>query len=583
MAGNSNIHPLKRFFQLLRLDRKDIYYIYLNSIFAGLIGLILPLGVQAIIGFISGGDFSAALWILIAVVTMGTALTGIIKIMQITITETLQRRVFVRSSFDFSFRLPRLKVDSLTRFYPPELVNRFFDTLNLQKGLPKILIDFSEAILNIIFGVILMAFYHSFFAFFGVFLALLLFLVYRFTGPRGLSTSLSESKYKYEVVYWLEEMARSLSTFKMAGYSPYPLRRTDGLVTKYLDNRAEHFKILRFQYGVIVGFKVIITFALLALGSYLVINNQMTIGQFVAAEIVVIIVISNVEKLILTMEVIYDVLTALDKLGFVTDLPVEKPDGLRFHQIDRHNQPLHLQVENLSFRFEDSDKQTLSGVTFEVKPGERVCIAGTQSSGKSTLLQLIAGLYSEFEGSLAYNGFPLKSLDLCSLRGSIGDYINESNIFKGSILENINLGNPDTPLEDIVGLAEELGIAAYIRNLPHGYDTQLLPEGRNIPHTIRTKLILLRSVVTKPKLLLAEDFFKSLESKDRDFIASFITRRDAPWTLLAVSTDPVVATQCDRILLMENGQIVAEGTWNSLQGHPLFESTFRSKEIELLG
>ena len=220
MAGNSNIHPLKRFFQLLRLDRKDITYIYLNSIFAGLIGLILPLGVQAIIGLISGGDFSASLWLLIGVVTIGTALTGIIKIMQITITETLQRRVFVRSSFDFSYRLPRLKLDSLTRFYPPELVNRFFDTLNLQKGLPKILIDFSEAILNITFGVILMAFYHSFFAFFGVFLAILLFLVYRFTGPRGLSTSLSESKYKYEVVYWLEEMARSLSTFKMAGYTP---------------------------------------------------------------------------------------------------------------------------------------------------------------------------------------------------------------------------------------------------------------------------------------------------------------------------------------------------------------------------
>lgn len=582
MAGNTNIHPLKRFFQLLRLDRKDISYIYLNSIFAGLIGLILPLGVQAIIGLISGGDFSASLWMLIGVVTIGTALTGIIKIMQISIMETIQRRVFVRSAFDFSYRLPRLKLDSLARFYPPELVNRFFDTLNLQKGLPKILIDFSEAILNITFGVILMAFYHSFFAFFGVLLGSLLFLVYRFTGPRGLSSSLSESKYKYEVVYWLEEMARSLSTFKMAGYTPYPLKRTDGLVSKYLDNRAEHFKVLKFQYAVIVAFKVLITFALLALGSYLVINNQMTIGQFVAAEIVVILVIGNVEKLILTMEAIYDVLTALDKLGFMTDLPIEKSDGLRFDQIDREK-PMHLQVENLNFKFEDSDRPTLNGVSLEIKPGERVCIAGSQSSGKSTLLQLIAGIYADFEGSIAYNGFPLKSLDLCSLRGNIGDYIHEANIFTGTILENITLGNPDTPLEAIVDLAEELGIASYIRNLPNGYNTILLPEGRNIPHTIRTKLILLRAVVTQPKLLLAEDFFKSLESKDRDFIANFIVRRDAPWTLVAVSSDPVLAAQCDRLLLMEQGQIIAEGTWQSLQDHPVFNTVFRSKEIELLG
>lgn len=582
MAGNENLHPLRRFFLLLRLDRKDITYIYLNSIFAGLLGLILPLGVQAIIGLISGGDFSASLWLLIGVVTVGTALTGIIKIMQLTITETLQRQVFVRSSFDFSYRLPRLKLDTLARFYPPELVNRFLDTLNLQKGLPKILIDFSEAILNITFGVILMAFYHSFFAFFGVFLGMLLFLVYRFTGPRGLSTSLKESKYKYEVLYWLEEMARSMSTFKMAGYTPYPLRRTDGLVSKYLDNRAAHFKVLKFQYAVIVAFKVLITFALLALGSYLVIHNEMTIGQFVAAEIVVILVISNVEKLILTMEVIYDVLTALDKLGFMTDLPLEESDGLRFEQINR-DQPLQLQIEDLTFRFEDSERSTLNGVSFEVKPGERVCIAGSQSSGKSTLLQLVSGIYADFEGSIAYNGFPLKSLDLCSLRGNIGDYIHEANIFTGTIMENITVGNPDIPLENISGLAEELGIASYIRSLPNGYNTILLPEGRNIPRTIRTKLILLRAVVTKPKLLLAEDFFKSLESKDRDFIANFITRRDAPWTLLAVSSDPVLAAQCDRLLLMENGQIIAEGTWDSLQEHPVFIAVFKSKEIQLIG
>lgn len=582
MAGNENLHPLRRFFLLLRLDRKDITYIYLNSIFAGLLGLILPLGVQAIIGLISGGDFSASLWLLIGVVTIGTALTGVIKIMQLTITETLQRQVFVRSSFDFSYRLPRLKLDTLARFYPPELVNRFLDTLNLQKGLPKILIDFSEAILNITFGVILMAFYHSFFAFFGVFLGMLLFLVYRFTGPRGLSTSLKESKYKYEVLYWLEEMARSMSTFKMAGYTPYPLRRTDGLVSKYLDNRAAHFKVLKFQYAVIVAFKVLITFALLALGSYLVIHNEMTIGQFVAAEIVVILVISNVEKLILTMEVIYDVLTALDKLGFMTDLPLEESDGLRFEQINR-DKPLQLQIEDLTFKFEDSERSTLNGISLEVKPGERVCIAGSQSSGKSTLLQLVSGIYEDFEGSIAYNGFPLKSLDLCSLRGNIGDYIHEANIFTGTILENITVGNPDIPLEDISGLAEELGIASYIRSLPNGYNTQLLPEGRNIPRTIRTKLILLRAVVTKPKLLLAEDFFKSLESKDRDFIANFITRRDAPWTLLAVTSDPVLAAQCDRLLLMENGQIIAEGTWDSLQDHPVFITVFKSKEIQLIG
>ncbi len=582
MAGHSDIHPLTRFFNLLKLDRKDISYIYINAIFAGLIGLVLPLGIQAIIGLIAGGDYSSSLWILVAVVTIGTALSGILKIMQITVTETIQRRIFVRSSFDFAYRLPRWQLDGLARYYPPELVNRFFDTMNLQKGIPKILIDFSEAILNIVFGLILISFYNSFFAFFGITLCFLLFLVYRLTGPQGLKTSIEESKYKYEVAHWLEEMARSLSTFKMAGYTPYPLRRTDGLVSKYLDSRAAHFKVLKVQYSVIVLFKVLVTAALLALGSSLVIQNELTIGQFVASEIVIILVVSNVEKLILTMDTIYDVLTALDKIGHVTDLPIEKEDGLRYDKIDS-GKPMHVRIENLSYKFEDSDRPILKRFNLEIMPGERVCIAGSQSSGKSTLLQLVSGIYDNFEGSISYNGFPLKSLDLCSLRGNIGDYLNEVNVFKGSILENITLGNPETPLADIVKLAEELDIAAYIRNLPEGYNTMLLPEGRNIPRAIRTKLILLRSIVTRPSLLLAEDFFKTLESKERDFLSTYITRRDQPWTLLAVSNDPVLASQCDRIVLMEEGRIVIEGTWNSLQNHPLFDKAFRSKEFALNG
>jgi ABC-type bacteriocin/lantibiotic exporter with double-glycine peptidase domain len=580
MAGHSDIHPTTRFFGLLQLDRKDIGYIYLNAIFAGLIGLVLPLGVQAIIGLIAGGGFSTSLVVLIAVVTIGTALSGILKIMQIAITETIQRRIFVRSSFDFAYRIPRLKLDSLAGYYPPELVNRFFDTLNVQKGMPKILIDFSEAVFNIVFGMILISFYHPFFAFFGLFLGLVLYLVYRASGPLGLQTSLEESKYKYEVAHWLEEIARSLPSFKMAGYTPYPLRRTDGLVSKYLDSRGAHFRVLKFQFATIVAFKVVVTAALMALGSILVLDNQINIGQFVAAEIVVILVIGSTEKVIMTMETIYDVLTALDKLGVVTDLPIEKEDGVRFEQIDT-GKPLKVQVDNLTFKFKDADQPIVRGITLDIEPGQRICLSGSQSAGKTTLLHLIAGIFGDYEGAISYNGFPLKSLDLCSLRGHIGDCFDDINIFRGSILENITLGNPELPLSRVVEIAEELGVAAFIRGLPDGYQTLLLPEGRNIPRTVRTKLILARAVIDRPRLLLVEDFLTNLESKDRDFIAHYLTRQDQPWTLLAVSNDPVLAAQCDRLIFMDDGQIVADGDWKSLQKNPLFDQVFRSKEFKL--
>nr|HQU58760.1 ABC transporter transmembrane domain-containing protein [Saprospiraceae bacterium] len=299
MENNGQLRPLQRFFKLLELDRKDIYYIYVYAIFSGLIALSLPLGVQAVIGLIAGGAMSASLILLIVVVTVATALSGILKVMQLTVTETIQRRIFTRSAFDFAYRIPRLKMDKLTRYYPPELVNRFFDTLTLQKGLPKILMDFSTAVLQIAFGLILISFYHPFFVFFGLILIFILLAIFRFTGPGGLETSLKESKYKYEVAYWLEEIARAMSTFKLSGGSSFSLNKTDGLVYSYLDSRKKHFRILLFQYGNIVAFKTFITAGLLFLGSYLVIDNQINIGQFVAAEIVVILVMNSVEKLIL--------------------------------------------------------------------------------------------------------------------------------------------------------------------------------------------------------------------------------------------------------------------------------------------
>ncbi|MCB0374827.1 MAG: ABC transporter ATP-binding protein, partial [Sinomicrobium sp.] len=241
------IHPIQRFFGLLRLDRKDISYIYVYAIFSGLITLSLPLGVQAIIGLIAGGNLSASLFLLVGIVTAGTAFSGILKVMQLSVMENIQRRIFARSAFDFSYRMPRMRLHALDTYFPPELVNRFFDTITLQKGLPKIIVELSAAVLQILFGLILIAFYHPFFVFFGGFLLLLIYLVIRYTGSKGLQTSIQESNYKYEVAYWLEEQARAVNTFKLAGNDTLALRKTDRLVTNYLGARKKHFQVLLTQ------------------------------------------------------------------------------------------------------------------------------------------------------------------------------------------------------------------------------------------------------------------------------------------------------------------------------------------------
>lgn len=562
-STDGTLMPSQRFFRLLATDSKDIVYVYVYAIFAGLITLTLPLGVQAILGLVAGGTQSASLILLITLVTAAIAFSGVLKIMQMSVIETIQQRIFTRSAFDFSYRIPRFRLDTLINYYPPELINRFFDTLTLQKGLPKILMDFSTAVLQIFFGLMLISFYHPLYVFFSIVLLTFIFLILRLTGSRALDTSLKESKYKYEVAHWLEEQSRSLTTFKLAGDTPYALNRTDEITRKYIKSRTAHFKILRGQYASIIVFEVIVIASLLALGSYLVLQNEINIGQFVAADIVVILVISSVEKMIVTMETIYDVLTALDKLGYVTDLPLEDNSGLPFDRCEKAG-GMHIQLDSVTFSFPDSDRKILDNLSLNIPSGESLCISGYNSSGKTTLLELIAGLFPNFKGSISLNGFPMRSLQLDSLRYHIGEFFAEDHIFSGTILENITLDDPDLPFEKVIQTTETLGFAPAVRKLPDGFNTLLAPEGRNISRNLRIKILIARAIVRESKLVVIEDAFSILEPQERYRIIKTLTKPDRPWTLILVSNDPIMASHCDRILILKEGKIVDEGTFATL-------------------
>lgn len=572
---NPTLSTTQRFFKLIKGDRKEISYIYLYAIFAGFTNLTLPLGVQAILNFIQGGAVSASWWVLILAVTVGTLFAGLLVIMQMTVSETLQRRIFTRVSFDFAERLPNLHTEGIRNQHVPELINRFFDTLTLQKGLPKILIDLTTAVMQILFGLILLAFYHPLFIFFGLVLLLFLILIFRFTSPLGLKTSLKESKYKYEVAYWLEEIGRTLHTFKLAGKSDLPLRKTDKLVSNYLDAKQEHFRILLIQYASIVSFKTLITFILLSLGSWLVITNQINLGQFIAAELIVLLIINSAEKLITTMEVVYDVLTALDKLGSVADLPLDKTQGIDFQEVNT-GKGISLSLENVSYSFGNRQTPAVDGLNLAVKSGEKVCIVGYNGSGKTTLIQIISCFLNDFEGSILFNGIPRNNLNQQSLRSYIGDFSSQEDIFKGTLKENIALGYHNIRFEDIVKIADAVGLMPFIRNLPDGFDTMLLPAGKTLPRHIIVKIILARSIVSKPQLLAIEELMANLENEDRIRIANILTDKKQPWTLVVVTDDPVLAARCDRVLIMKDGKIIEEGSFQQIQKSVHYSKIFKN-------
>nr|HPN60284.1 ABC transporter transmembrane domain-containing protein [Chitinophagaceae bacterium] len=281
-------NPVSRIFRLVKLERKEISAIYFYAILNGLIQLSLPVGVQAIIGFVLGGSMSTSLVILIGLVVAGVFFTGLLQVGQMQLIEKIQQNIFVRYSFELADRIPRLDLKKTDAYYIPELVNRFFEIPALQKGLAKLLLDIPTATIQIVFGLILLSFYHPAFILFGMILVLILWLILYYTGNKGLQTSLTESAYKYGVAAWLEEMGRLIKSFKFSKGSVINLRKTDEKVSGYLDARNSHFNILQFQFKVLIAFKVLITAAMLIIGSLLLVNQQLNIGQFIAAEIVII-------------------------------------------------------------------------------------------------------------------------------------------------------------------------------------------------------------------------------------------------------------------------------------------------------
>ena len=562
--------PVQRLYKLLDIHRQEIISIYIYAAFNGILALTLPLGIQAIINLLTGGQVSTSWIVLVVLVIIGIGLSGFMQIMQLKISEDLQQKIFTRSSFEFAYRIPKMKLENLRNEYTPELVNRFFDTLTVQKGLPKILIEFSSSSLQIIFGLILLSLYHPFFILYSFLLLIIIILIFRLTGPKGLSTSLVESKYKYEVAHWLEEVGRSMATFKLAGNSPLPLGRTDETTTKYLTSRKAHFKTLLIQYFNLVTFKVLIAAGLLLIGGLLVINEQMNIGQFVASEIIIILILNSVEKLILSMETIYDVLTAVEKIGVITDIELERDNG---EEIEPSDKGISIKLNNVCFRYADSNTNALNKLNFHIKEGENFCLSGYNGSGKSLLLHIIAGMYDDFTGTISFNDLPSTHIKKEQLHILIGDSLSKEDIFEGSIVENISLGKPGIEIQDIKKISEIIGLSDFIEDLPQGYKTKLLPEGLNIPTSIKRRIVLARAVIAKPKLLLLEESFNQLNEKDKDNFLNHIL--SMPTTLIAVSNDPVVAEKFDKTIVLNKGEILAMDHCSKLKENKWYLEIFK--------
>lgn len=556
-------NPVRRILQVIKLERNEISSIYFYAILNGLIQLSLPLGIQAIISFVLGGTISTSLVIMITLVVLGVFLNGMLQVNQMRLIEKVQQKIFVRYSFEIAERIPKLNLKSVDSYYLPELVNRFFDTVILQKGISKLLLDIPAATIQVFFGLILLSFYHPVFIFFGMILVLLISIILRFTSARGMESSLRESDYKYNIAGWLEEMARVVKSFKFSRTTSLNIQKTDGLVKGYLTFRTIHFKVLLFQYWSLVTFKVLITAAMLIVGSILLVNQQLNIGQFIAAEIVIISVTNSVEKMMVNLDTVYDVLTSVEKLGKITDKPLEEDGNIL---LPPEENGLSVELINVSFSYSDAEqKNILSNINMQASSNNKVCIMGATGSGKSTLLRLVSGAYDHFSGNIFINNIPVSNYNLDSLRMQTGILLSQQDIFQGTLMENITMGNHEISAQHILKLANKIGLKTFMNELGDGLNTKIDPIGKRLSKNIIQKVLLLRALVNHPRLVLMEEPFDGLGESVKDSIINYLLTETPEQTILISTNDENFAAQCDSVIYLEKGTIKASGKWADIK------------------
>jgi len=541
--------PFKRLIKLTRGSGKDIAIIIAYSIIIGSVYLVIPIVVQSLVNSIAFAVLMQPLFILTFFVLLTLGFAGIARVIRTFMVEVMQRRVFVNLSLDLTHKIPKVSIKEFDKNHGPELVNRFFDILTVQKSFSVLLIDGLTILMQSITGMVLLAFYHPFLLAFDLLMLLVIIFILFFLSRGAVITSINESKMKYKVAAWLEEIALNVKSFKDQYSRLFAFRKSDSLIRQYIDYRSRHFRVLLRIFIGSVSLQILSSVLLLSIGGFLVMKNQLSVGQLVAAEIIVTLIADGFVKFGKQLEFFYDLLASIDKLGSLTDLETDQETGV----IPSEDDFLTLTVDSGSFSF-NQGIPILKDINLKLDKPEKILIIGRSSSGKSTLLELIYAIRSFSSGIYEINGLNIKKIDKVYLRDQIFQ-IADKEIFEGTIAENIRLGRTKVSDSEILKLISGLHLGELVRNHPDGIDLKLSTGGSPLSNSLCFELLLVRALISSPKVLLLDSILEYFDQISLENILKKITEIRSPLLLIATSVSENYKSYFDRIFILESGML----------------------------
>ena len=532
----TSITPRHRLFSLLQLEKNDLWVAVVFSLAIGVLSLAVPVATQALVNTIAFGTVLQPLLILSLLVLGLLMVSAFLQVVRFRVVELLQRRVLVRLSSESIHRLLNCRTDVLRLQNGPELVNRFLDIVIVQKASATLLVDGLSVFTQTIAGMALLGIYHPWLLAFDIVLLAALLIVIFPLGIGAIYTSVKESKAKYALVGWLEEIARNSTTFRATAPAQFASSRCDDLVKEYLNYRSRHFRILLRQFGGSLFLQALASAALLGVGGMLVIQRELTLGQLVAAELVVSAVLAGISKLAKHLETFYDLMASLDKLGTLSDLPAETSG----EELSPGTGPASILVRSPNYQL-------------AVPARQKLALRGGSGSGKSSLLDAISG-YADLPGTtVEIDGADIRNLRLRELRAEIA-LVRGVELFHGTLLENVRIGR-DLSAAQVRTALDQVGLWAAIHELPEGLNTVLATGGAPLSEGQKQAIMMARAIIGAPRLLIIDEALDSIQDSDeRDLFRNILFAPEAPWTLLLVTAREDLMGCCDRVLnLTRNG------------------------------
>lgn len=534
--------PLNRLIELMRGERSDLLAVLGLTLGAGLLALASPIAVQALVNSVAMAGMGQPLLVLSLILFFFLAFAGVVHVIQSYLIEIVQRRIFVRLATDLAYRLPRIRREAFDHHRGEELVNRFFDILTVQKSGSALLLDGLSTAVQTCIGLILLAFYHPFLLAFDIVLLLAIGFILFVLGRGGVATAVEESLAKYALVAWLETIAGNSQSFKFSAGLDFAAKRTDSLALSYLTAKQLHYKILLRQIIGSVALYAIASTALLAIGGYLVIEGHLTLGQLVAAELIVSSALLALIKFGKHLEGYYDLMAGTDKIGHLLDVPLENDAGLS----PDLSKPLAISVQNLGYHF-GVNRPVFSNLSFSIAAQEKVALLGHDACGKSLIAELLCGLRHPQSGSIDLDGHPLHVLRLETIRKQIL-LVSRQEVIEDSILENVRFGKSEITTDQVEQALRSVGLTNAIMALEDGTETLLNSNGHPLSASQSTLLILTRALLSQPSLLIIDGLLDDMSAQSLKMLTPALFAADVPWTLVVLTRSTAVAACCQRII-----------------------------------